>query len=146
MYSNEWSGRSQLRHSNWKLTLWSSWFVQTYFSALTRSAQRPSLYCQNRRRQIVTYKDNPRTERMDIFLTAIDQYHRYSYESERANWGVYYNFELNKTLWFSWLIQKYFSVVSFQSAVGERIVSAPIVKNRRHDDRDFITSFIYCSL
>ena len=33
----------------------------------------------------VTYKDNPRTERIQIFLMAVDQQHRYSNQLERAN-------------------------------------------------------------
>ena len=34
------------------------------------------------RRQILTYKYGPRTERSKIFLAAVDQYHKYASESE----------------------------------------------------------------
>ena len=37
------------------------------------------------RRQILTYKDCPRTERIRIFVMVVDRWHRYSNESERAN-------------------------------------------------------------
>ena len=37
------------------------------------------------RRQILTYKDCPRTERIKLFLMAVDPYHRYSNESQRDN-------------------------------------------------------------
>ena len=37
------------------------------------------------RRQILTYKDGPRTERVEIFIMTVDPSHRYSNESERAN-------------------------------------------------------------
>ena len=36
------------------------------------------------RRQIRTYKDGPRTERIKIFITAVNPYHTYSNVSERA--------------------------------------------------------------
>ena len=35
--------------------------------------------------QILKYKDGPRTERIKIFLMAVDPEHRYSNEAERAN-------------------------------------------------------------
>ena len=37
------------------------------------------------RRQILTYKDDPRTESIKIFLMAVDPKHKYSNESEIAN-------------------------------------------------------------
>ena len=36
------------------------------------------------RRQILTYKDDRRAERIKIYLMAVDTKHRYSNESERA--------------------------------------------------------------
>ena len=50
------------------------------------------------RRQILTYKDCPCTERIKHFLMAIDQLHRYSNESERANEVIYDDFNLKKPL------------------------------------------------
>ena len=38
------------------------------------------------RRQILTTKDYPRTVKVKIFLMVLHPYHRYSNESERANW------------------------------------------------------------
>ena len=51
---------------------------------LTLSTWGPSLsdVC---RGQILAYKINPRTEGVKIFLVAVDPYHRYSNEAERAN-------------------------------------------------------------
>ena len=49
------------------------------------------------RRQILTYKDGPRTERIKIFLMVVDPQHRYSNESERANSDSYGDFKLEKT-------------------------------------------------
>ena len=40
------------------------------------------------RRQILTSKVDPRTVRIKIFLLAVDPYHRYSNESERASKDV----------------------------------------------------------
>ena len=37
------------------------------------------------RRQILTYKDGPRAERIKIFLMVVDPKHRYLNESERPN-------------------------------------------------------------
>ena len=37
------------------------------------------------RRPILTYKDGPRTEIIEIFIMVVDPYHRYSNEAERAN-------------------------------------------------------------
>ena len=37
------------------------------------------------RRQILTYKDDPRTERIKIFTMAVDPSHRSSNKAERAN-------------------------------------------------------------
>ena len=48
------------------------------------------------RRQILTTKVDPRTVRVKIFLMAVDPYHRYSNESERANWDVYDGFKMKK--------------------------------------------------
>ena len=36
-------------------------------------------------RQILTYMDDPRNERIKIFIMAIDQYYRYLKESERRH-------------------------------------------------------------
>ena len=49
-------------------------------------------------------KVNPRT--VKIFIIAIDPYHRYLNESERA---IYNYFKLKKALWPPWFIQTYFS-------------------------------------
>ena len=37
------------------------------------------------RRQVLTSKVNPRTEKVKIFTMAVDQQHRYSNEAERAS-------------------------------------------------------------
>ena len=37
------------------------------------------------RRQILTYKDGQGTERIKMFIMAVDPKHRYSNEAERAN-------------------------------------------------------------
>ena len=37
------------------------------------------------RRQIQTYKEGPRAERVKIFIMAVDQQHKYSNEAGRAN-------------------------------------------------------------
>ena len=37
------------------------------------------------RPQILTYKVDPRAERIEIFIMAVDPQHRYSNETERAN-------------------------------------------------------------
>ena len=37
------------------------------------------------RRQILTYKDDPRTEKIKIFIMVVDPEHWYSNEAERAN-------------------------------------------------------------
>ena len=49
---------------------------------LTLSRRAPSLYTV---RHNLTYKDGPHTERIKIFLTAVDPYHRYSNELEISN-------------------------------------------------------------
>ena len=54
------------------------------------------------RRQILTWKVDPRTERV-----AVD----YRYGAERANQDIYDDFKLKKTLWFTCFMQKYFNVV-----------------------------------
>ena len=38
-----------------------------------------------RKRQILTYKESPRTERVKMFITDVDSYHRYSYRTQRAS-------------------------------------------------------------
>ena len=35
--------------------------------------------------EILTYKDGPRTERIQIFIMIVDPDHRYSSQAERAN-------------------------------------------------------------
>ena len=50
------------------------------------------------RRQILTYKDGPRTERNTIFLMVVDPQHRNSKESESANQDFYVAFKLKKSL------------------------------------------------
>ena len=54
---------------------------------LSLSVLRLSLYVKSDvcRRQILTYKDGPRTEKNKIFIMAEDPYHRYSNEAERAH-------------------------------------------------------------
>ena len=52
------------------------------FSASDRLYTSESDVC---RRQILTYKDDPRTERINIFIAAIDPSHRYSNEAERGS-------------------------------------------------------------
>ena len=54
------------------------------------------------------YKDIPRTKK---FISAVDPKHRYSNEAERANKDIYDDSKMKKTLWSSWFIQKYFSIV-----------------------------------
>ena len=49
------------------------------------------------RRQILTYKDGPRTERIKIFLMVADPYHVYLNEAERADQDIYDDFKLKKT-------------------------------------------------
>ena len=44
----------------------------------------------------IRYKDGPRTERIKIFIMAVDQSHRYSNKAERANHDIYDNFKLKK--------------------------------------------------
>ena len=48
------------------------------------------------RRQILTYRDDPRTERIKIFIMAVDTQHKYSNEPERANQDIYDDFKLKK--------------------------------------------------
>ena len=49
------------------------------------------------KRQISTSKVNPRTERITIFILAVDPWHRYSNEAERYNQDIYDYFKLKKT-------------------------------------------------
>ena len=48
------------------------------------------------RRQILTYKDGPCTERIQIFLVAIDPLPRYSNEMETATQDIYDDFLIEK--------------------------------------------------
>ena len=59
------------------------------------------------RRQILTSKDNPSTEKISKNIMAVDSSHRYSNEAERANWDIYDEFKLKKTFWFPWFTQNY---------------------------------------
>ena len=55
--------------------------------------------------EFVVRGSRSRCKRKNIFVMAVDTYHRYSNESERAN--MYDVFELKATL--PWFMQKYFS-------------------------------------
>ena len=37
------------------------------------------------RRQILTYEGGPRTEKIKVFIMAVDPYHRYLNEAKKAN-------------------------------------------------------------
>ena len=52
------------------------------------------------RRQILTSKVDPRNVKFKIFIIAVDVWHRYSREAERANQGIFDNFKLKKP-WFT---------------------------------------------
>ena len=58
------------------------------------------------RRQILPYKDGPRTKRIKIFLISVDPQHRYSNEAERADYDVSDVFELKKSFGFHSLYKK----------------------------------------
>ena len=45
------------------------------------------------RRQILTYKDVPRTERINTFIMAIDPQYTYSNKPERDNYDIYDDFK-----------------------------------------------------
>ena len=47
-------------------------------------------------RQILTPKVDPRTVRVEIFLIAVEPYHRYSNEQASANEDIYDDFKLKK--------------------------------------------------
>ena len=44
------------------------------------------------------YKVDPRTKEITIFPMVVDPWLRYSNESERANWDIYYDFKLKNPL------------------------------------------------
>ena len=69
------------------------------------------------RRQIMTSKVDPRTVRVQIFMMAVDSNHRYSNESERANYTTYDDFKLKKPLWSPWFRTKYFSALRVDISV-----------------------------
>ena len=50
-------------------------------------------------------KVDPSTARIQIFIIAVDPYHRYSNESERADKGIYDDFKLKKILWLRCFLQ-----------------------------------------
>ena len=58
------------------------------------------------RRQILTYKDDPRTERIKIFIMVLNPSHRYLNEAETTDWDIYEDFKLKKTLESAWFEQK----------------------------------------
>ena len=55
--------------------------------------------------QILTYKDGPHTERIEIFLIAIDNIDIQMKQKELTKTVMM----IQKNLWFPWVIQKYFS-------------------------------------
>ena len=56
------------------------------------------------RRQILTYKDDRRAERIKFFQMAVEPFHRFSNEADRANSVIYDDFKLKKNLWSPWFI------------------------------------------
>ena len=62
-------------------------YLTQRFKGLTLSAQAPSYTSEYdvRKRQILTCKDVPRTERIKIIIIVVDTSHMYSNESLRAN-------------------------------------------------------------
>ena len=77
------------------------------------------------RRQILTSKFDPRTEKVKIFLRAVDPQHMYSNKVQGANWDIYDDLKLKKILWSPCFIQKYFSVVR-----GEHYFTTTIFMHR----------------